>query len=168
MLVSGILTVLLGVLALAAPTAATLTIELITGTLFLCVGVSGLWLAWKLRNHPNSLWRFLSSLCFLVPGVWLLAFPLQGAVTLTLLLGVFIVADGLLRMMFVPAKVPSHNWLLIDGIVGVLLGTIVLSGWPGDSVWLLGLLVGMRLIVAGFAILMARKHLEEYIRQIRP
>jgi uncharacterized membrane protein HdeD (DUF308 family) len=44
-------------------------------------------------------------------------------------------------------------WTLINGIISLVLAVIFLASWPFGSVWLVGLLVGVSLIIDGLALL---------------
>ena len=106
------------------------------------------------RSADGSAWRFLRSVCFLATGGILLALPLTGIVTLALVLGFGFMIDGAFRLTLAAKIDRSRRWLFMDGVLGILLGVIILMGWPADSVFILGTLVGIRLIMAGCVMLM--------------
>jgi hypothetical protein len=47
-----------------------------------------------------------------------------------------------------------RGFALLDCGLGILVGIIILSGWPADSVFILGVIVGIRLMIGGFLAIM--------------
>ena len=95
----------------------------------------------------------------LAVGVLLIWYPLAGAVSLTILLTAFFIAEGIFQLVtsiaYRDAMGGSWGWLLVSGIADLALAAIIILGWPVTAVWVLGLLVGINLITSGFAIVMA-------------
>jgi uncharacterized membrane protein HdeD (DUF308 family) len=81
---------------------------------------------------------------------------LVGLVTLTYVLTAYFIADGIF-MIFLAI---SHRkelssrweWMLVSGVVDLVLAGIILSGMPGDVTWVLGMLVGIDLLFAGWSL----------------
>jgi uncharacterized membrane protein HdeD (DUF308 family) len=48
----------------------------------------------------------------------------------------------------------KRGWFLLDGLVGVLLGVLIWADWPSDASWMIGLFVGVRLVFAGWTMIM--------------
>jgi uncharacterized membrane protein HdeD (DUF308 family) len=98
----------------------------------------------------------LSSVLGVVAGILLIAFPIAGTLTLTLVLAGFFTAEGVLRIVRAVQHRGMARWgfLLFDGIVTLALGVLILAQWPGSSVWLLGLLLGVHLLVGGMSMLL--------------
>jgi hypothetical protein len=80
-----------------------------------------------------------------------IAYPLGGALTLAVLVGILFVADGALRVAFGMSARPvvGWGWLVAGGIGSLLVGVILLLGWPATALWATGLLLGINLIFTG-------------------
>ena len=74
-LVEGILLVVLGLLAVAVPVIAGLTVAIVFGWLFLISGIVGLFTTFAMRHAPGFWWSLLSAVLGIVAGGWLLAQP---------------------------------------------------------------------------------------------
>src|SRR6201987_1043111 len=94
-LVEGIILVVLGVLAIVIPPLATLAVTIFLGWLFLISGIVGLFTTFWARHAPGFWWSLLSAALGIGAGVVLLAWPVGGAVSLTLVLIVFFLIEGI-------------------------------------------------------------------------
>src|ERR1700737_5627951 len=99
-LVEGIVLVILGALAIIVPPIATMSVDICIGWLFLISGVAGLITTFGARHAPGFWWALLSALLAIAAGIVLLVWPLSGVVTLTLLLIVFFIIEGVLSIMY--------------------------------------------------------------------
>lgn len=88
-LVEGIILVVLGILAILIPMAASIAITIILGWLFLVSGVVGLVTTFWARHAPGFWWALVSAVLATAAGIVLLLWPVSGVVSLTLLLIVF-------------------------------------------------------------------------------
>jgi uncharacterized membrane protein HdeD (DUF308 family) len=86
----------------------------------------------------------------------LLTHPGVGVASLTLVLGIVFFAEGVADVIlyFSVPKVDGSGWVLWDGIITLVLGVMIWTGWPSTSVWLIGTLVGISLIMTGTTRLM--------------
>ena len=87
-------------------------------------------------------------------GILFLRNPGQGLLTLTLLLIVFFMVEGMAKVIFALTIRPFPNWggVLASGVVGVLLAIYLWSSLPITAAWLLGILVGIQLTSEGAAL----------------
>lgn len=156
LLALGILWIILGTLAIIMPFAATLALEMVFGVLFVIGGVAQLIQAFRAKGWGGAAFQVLGGLLALALGVILLLFPLQGVLTLTILLAAFFVAQGIVKVISAFRQQPSSGWgwLLFSGLLGIVVGIIIWAGLPGTAVWVLGLLVGIELIFSGWAMIM--------------
>jgi len=86
-------------------------------------------------------------------GILLMAFPLRGALTLTLLLAVMFAIAGAFKIaLAINIKpFPSWDWLMISGLVAVFISALIWIGLPGIATWVIGLLVGIELLLSGWS-----------------
>lgn len=154
-LFTGIVMIVLGTLAIAIPMAAALTIEILLGILLLAGGVMQLIAACS-KECTNRFFTFVSAALFGIVGGLLLARPWHGIMTITLLLSVFFLIEGIAKIVSAfkmrPAK--SWGWMLVSGLVTLALGGLIWAAWPGDAIWVIGLIVGIDLLFGGLATVM--------------
>ncbi len=116
-------------------------------------------------SPPGFWWSLFSAILAIVVGGLLIANPVTGAFSLTFLLIVFFIIEGVLSVMFAldhRKELPgAWGWMLASGIVDLALATIIFAGLPGTAAWAIGLLVGINLTFGGVAMvamaLQARK-----------
>jgi uncharacterized membrane protein HdeD (DUF308 family) len=94
----------------------------------------------------------LAGILYLVLGFVMLNHPAEMAAALTFILGVAFLIGGLFRIV-AAMQIKFHNWgwPLLNGIVTLLLGVLILKGWPDNKAWVIGLFVGIELIFDGLA-----------------
>jgi uncharacterized membrane protein HdeD (DUF308 family) len=99
--------------------------------------------------------KLVTAIVYIAAGISLLAYPLAGAVVLTLVLAIFWTVAGVVKIIHAVSTrhEPNWGWTLFNGIVTLILGLIVWSMWPMASLWVLGLFVGIDLILAGWTII---------------
>jgi uncharacterized membrane protein HdeD (DUF308 family) len=146
---AGVLMIIGGILALGAP--------------FIAALVAALWVAWGLvfggvaelvsafSSGENRLWKVLLGLLYLAVGVYMLVRPGEGLVALALTLAWLFLIQGVISIFGALQLRPlaGWGWWLFDGIITLILAFLIFSGWPGDSVQILAILVGVSLIVSG-------------------
>jgi uncharacterized membrane protein HdeD (DUF308 family) len=161
-LIEGIVLVVLGILAILVPPLATITFTLFLGWLFLISGIMGLITTFWARHAPGFWWSLLSAVLAIAAGIVLLAWPVSGAVSLTLLLIVFFIIEGVLSIMYALEHKKELSgqwgWMLASGIIDLILAGIILVGLPGTAAWALGLLVGINMLFGGSALIAMALH----------
>jgi uncharacterized membrane protein HdeD (DUF308 family) len=157
-LVQGIIMVVLGALAIIWPQISTLAIDLYVGWMFLISGIVGLVTMFVAPSVAAFLWSLLTAALSLFVGVLLLWHPVEGAVSLTLVLISFFIAEGIFQ---IAAAIRHHEafpdswgWLLMSGLADLVLAAMLIWGWPSTAMWALGLIAGLNLITSGVAIVM--------------
>jgi uncharacterized membrane protein HdeD (DUF308 family) len=160
--VEGIVLLVLGLLALLVPPLATLGITIFLGWLFLISGVMGLIATFMARGAPGFWWSLLSAVLGIAVGLVLLASPVGGAISLTLVLIAFFIVEGIASIMYAldHRREPSGRWgwMLFSGLIDLLLAAMILVGLPGTAAWALGILVGINMIFGGSALLAMGLH----------
>ncbi len=164
-LVEGIILVVLGVLAIVLPPIATLAVEIVFGWLFLISGIAGLITTFWMRQMPGFWWSLLSAVLGIGAGIVLLAWPLSGVLSLTLILIVFFTIEGIATIMYALEHkrelTGRWGWMLASGIVDLILAAIIFTGLPGSAAWAIGLLVGINMIFGGSALIAMALHARE-------
>jgi uncharacterized membrane protein HdeD (DUF308 family) len=161
-LVEGIVLVALGLLAIVLPPIATLAVEILFGWLFLISGVVGLITTFWMRQAPGFWWALLSAVLGIAAGIVLLAWPLSGVLTLTLILIVFFTIEGVASIMYALEHKRELSgrwgWMLASGIVDLIVAGIIFAGLPGTAAWAIGLLVGINMVFGGSALIAMALH----------
>ncbi|RUW28639.1 MULTISPECIES: HdeD family acid-resistance protein [unclassified Mesorhizobium] len=153
----GVITTLLGIAAVILPNIFSVAVELYVGWIFLFSGLTGLVMMLFAPNAANFIWSLLSGALALFAGVLLLWHPIQGVVSLTLLLVAFFIAEGMFQVVvgfsYRSAFRESWGWMIISGIADLVLAGLLIAGWPSTAAWALGLIVGVNFITSGVAMI---------------
>jgi len=156
-LIEGIVLVVLGLLAIAVPPIASLAIAIFLGWLFLISGIVGLITTFWIRPLPGFWWSLVSALLAIAVGVVLIGWPVRGVLSLTLMLIVFFLIEGIASIMFALEHRRQLSgrwgWMLASGIVDLILAAIIFLGLPGTAAWAIGLLAGINLVFGGAAMI---------------
>ncbi len=161
-LIEGIVLVVLGMLAIVVPVVATIAVAILIGWLFLISGVVGLVTTFMARHAPGFWWSLVSAVLGIAAGIVLLGWPISGAVSLTLLLIVFFVIEGVASIMYALEHKKELTgrwaWMLVSGIIDLILAVIILAGLPETATWALGLLVGINMLFGGTSMIAIALH----------
>jgi uncharacterized membrane protein HdeD (DUF308 family) len=161
-LFEGIVLVILGLAAVMLPLIATIAIAIVVGWIFLLSGVVGLLATFRMRSAPGFWWSLLSGILGVVAGIVLLRWPLSGAFSLTLVLTLFLMFEGVVSIMFAleHKKELSGRWgmMLVSGVVDLILAGMIYAGLPGTAAWAIGLLVGINMVFGGSALIAMALH----------
>ena len=160
-LIEGVVLLVLGALH-RLPPLATLAATIIIGWLFLVSGVMGLIITFMMRQAPGFWWSLISAVLGVVVGTLLLASPLSGAVSLTIVLVAFFVIEGVASIMFALDHKRELSgrwgWMLVSGIVDLVLASLIFTGLPSTAAWAIGLLVGINMVFGGSALIAMALH----------
>jgi uncharacterized membrane protein HdeD (DUF308 family) len=161
-LVEGIILVILGGIAVIVPPLASLAVTILFGWLFLISGVVGLVTTFWMRRSAGFVWSIVSAIIGIIAGVVLLIWPLNGVISLTLVLIAFFACEGVATIMFAldhrRELSGRWEWMLVSGVVDLILAIIIFVGLPGSAAWALGLLVGINMIFGGAALIAMAMH----------
>ena len=151
-----ILMLFCGFLAICLPLASSIGIAILLAWLILFAGVFHLVFAFQGGSAGAVLWQVLLAILYGIAGIYMLINPLLGVLSLTLLLACFLLVEGILEIIFYfrIRQVRNAGWILFDGIVTLILGTLIWGQWPSSSGWVIGTLIGISLIFSGISRLM--------------
>ena len=152
-LVEGIVLIVLGIGAILVPVVATLALSIFLGWLFLVGGIVGAVTTLMGRHAPGFWWSLISAIVTIVAGLYLLGWPFAGALSLTVVLAAYLVADGIVSMLFAYEHrgqlAGRWVWLFVNGIIDLFMAGIIIWLLPFAAVWALGLLIGIDFIFGG-------------------
>lgn len=150
-----VLFIILGIIAIAEPMVAAIAVALLVGWLLIFGGVAHLVSAFGGGGAGRVFWQVLIGVVYLIGGFYFLTHPLVGVGTLTLVLAGIILAEGVLEIIaFFKTRTSGSVWLLINGLITLLLGGLIWFHWPSSSVWAIGILLGVNLLMTGITRLM--------------
>lgn len=157
---TGIVLLILGVLALVLPMAAALAIELLLGWLILFGGVTQILHAFRSKGVSRFWWETGIGVLYCTVALMLLLNPMQGLVTITLLLTILFVVEGIFKIALAVQLMPASTWLwlLISGLISLALGIMILSDIADNASWVLGMMVGINFVFAGWALIRQASH----------
>lgn len=146
-----VLFIVLGIFAIAEPMIAAVAVALLVGWLLIFGGGAHLVSAFSGGGAGRVIWQVLIALVYLVGGFYFLTHTLMGVGTLTLLLAGIILAEGVIEVIayFKSRSAGGSVWLLLNGLITLLLGGLIWFHWPSSSVWAIGTLLGVNLLMTG-------------------
>jgi uncharacterized membrane protein HdeD (DUF308 family) len=107
-------------------------------------------LAFRFKSASDFFLKLLSAIIYGITGFLLLAYPGPGLAGLTLFVGSMLLVQGvMLAVLGFKAEKGRRGWFLFDAAVAVLLSVLILAHWPSSSVWAIGTLVGVEVIMHG-------------------
>jgi uncharacterized membrane protein HdeD (DUF308 family) len=150
----GIVAIVIGCVAILVPAVAAVATAIFIGWILVIAGALMVAGAFMAHSIGSVILRLLWALLTVVVGIWLIVEPDNGTLTLTLVLGLYFLFMGLTRtaVAFAARGREGAGLLGLSGIAGLLIGILILVKFPSSADWAIGLLVGIDLIFAGWAL----------------
>jgi uncharacterized membrane protein HdeD (DUF308 family) len=147
----GIVYLIAGLIALGSVVTATIATVFVVGIMMLIAGVAEVFHAFQIKTWGRFLLWLLLGALYIVAGFLTFENPLLAAALLTLLLGISLIASGIMRIVLAFSMKGGTPWIwvVVSGAITLLLGLIILAHWPVSSLYILGLFLGIDLIFAG-------------------
>lgn len=151
-----IILILIGAIALALPITTSFAVARIIAWVLFFDGIFQFFYAFKSEGVGRILWKLLVAILYVAGGLFLLANPLLKMAALTLVLAAFFIVEGIMDLSTYvsSAKTEGSNWLLIHSLVSILLGIMIWRRWPLSSLWAVGILAGICILLSGITRLM--------------
>ena len=152
----GILNIVFGIIAMGSPMIAGTAVTIVIGILLLGSGIFELVHAFQTKGWKIGFGSFISGALAILGGGLVMARPVYGMVVLTWILAFYFVLDGVIRSVSAFQLKPAQGWgwILFGGLVTVLLGLMIWGGWRVSGLWGVGLLVGIRILMSGWTMLL--------------
>ncbi len=156
LLALGIAYIIMGLVITGSPMAATIAVEILIGFVLIIGGVISIIGAFFTGDWKKLLLILLSGILYVIVGVLLLKNPMQGVLTLTILLAAFLLVEGFFKIIHAIQMKPAPNWiwLLVSGVASVILGIMIWGEFPESSAFIIGLLVGIYFLINGITMVM--------------
>ncbi len=147
----GILLAVLGAFALASVVTATIASVYFVAISMIIAGVAQIVMAFQSKTFWTGFTWFLSGVFYSAAGLLTSSNPLLAATGLTLLLGIALVASGIVRLViaFQMRSRTAWGWVVLSAMITALLGITVLSQWPMSGLYVLGTVLSIDLLFTG-------------------
>jgi uncharacterized membrane protein HdeD (DUF308 family) len=155
-IVMGFVTAALGVFLILYPFATAAITTVLLGWTLVFVGIAQFVFALHSQTVGRFFLKVLLSVLYGVCGIALASFPLAGVAALTMILGALLLihAGVAAATAFQMRPVEGWGWFLFDAIASLLLGILIIAEWPSTSVWAIGTLVGISVLMSGISRIM--------------
>ncbi len=152
----GVLTSVLGVFLIIYPFATAMITTVLLGWILILVGIAQFVFALHTQTVGNFFLKLLLGILYAVAGIALAFLPIEGVIVLTGVLGtLLLVQAGMLTVTAFQMKpLDGWGWYLADAIASLLLGILIFAKWPSSSLWAIGTLVGVAVLIGGISRIM--------------
>ncbi len=152
----GIGIIILGTIALVAPFVTGIATTAMFAVLILAAGLTTLAYVFTANSFGAGTLQFILGALVTFLGGYMLANPAQGLEALTTLVIAYFVVDGIFTIVasFKLKPIPGWGWMLTSGISSLVLGALLWYQWPMSGIYAIGMLIGVRLIFAGWSYVM--------------
>ena len=163
----GIAMLVLGFIAVMAPAITGTWVVYIIGAVLLVTGITQLFSGFQAEGWSAKVVPLILGVITTLAGIGVLGNPILGLGTLTLLLVIFFVAEGLWKIIAALGYRPAEGWvwLLASGAISLLLGLMIWNQWPVSGLWAVGILVGVNLISTGVTLIVLASAIKELTLQ---
>ena len=153
--IAAVLLFLAGLTSIALPFISATALALSIGVIAAVAGVTQLLRLGQAEDTKGKVFRGLSGLFYVVAGIWVVAYPVESEISLTLFVGLLLIFEGVMELAAAASQAEARGLVLADGLVTALLGGLLVAEWPSDSLWAVGTLFGISLFFTGFRLLTA-------------
>ena len=152
---TGGLMLVVGILALCMPLAASFAIELLVGWLLIFAAIAQGYGAYKgFRDGTGGWWDLIAAICALIAGILFITKPLAGVLTLSLLLSAYFLVEGVLEIVrfWDFRNMKGALWILISGIISLVLAWMMWSNMAAGMM-MIGIVLGVDFIFSGMSLI---------------
>ena len=148
----GIILLIFGMLAIASPLVAGLSIAITIGILLILGGLGQVFFAFNASSFSKGILVFILGALTVLIGIAMISQPDAALATLTLFLAAYFIVEGIFEIIwaFQIKPVKGWGWTLFSGIISLLLGIMIWRQFPLSGAWAIGTLVGIKLIFTGW------------------
>lgn len=153
---AGVLAAIVGIIAIAVPAVASVSIAILIGILLLVVGIA--WLMTTLQSGAGTGWKITGGILaalLIIGGIWTLTRPWEATMGLTAILAVIFIVVGVVRLVAALTHGRAEGaWLIgIGGALSILIGILIAAEFPDSAAWAIGLLVGIQFLFDGLGLI---------------
>lgn len=153
---AGVILAVLGILAILFPFVTGLSLSILLGALLVVGAIVHVAHAFSAGSFWGAVWQVVLGVLYGIAGITLMANPVVGLATLTLLVIAFFLVSGIVEVgwAFAGRGKDGWLWLLASGGVSLLAALLLLAGLPSTAAWAVGVLFGVNLLVTGVSLVM--------------
>lgn len=161
----GICLIALGTLAVIFAYTSTIFSVIYLGIFLMILGVFEIVQSFWLTRWTSFFLHLFLGVLYSIGGFFIVIYPTINAISLTLLLAIFLVVSGTLKTIFSIAKnLPHKWWLAANGVLSIILGILIWQQWPVSGLWVIGMFLGIDTIFTGWTLIM----LSVYAKNLKP
>ncbi|KTG08433.1 hypothetical protein AUR64_19055 [Haloprofundus marisrubri] len=166
-MIAGGIIAILGVIAILAPFITGISLSIFLGALLIVGAILRGVHAFGASNWKGGLFQGAMAIVYTVAGVALIANPLVGLASLTILLIAYFFVDGLVEIVMGLRLRPDANWgwLVASGVLGLVVAGLLFVGFPSTALWAVGLLFGINLLASGISMVMVAMDGRDHARE---
>jgi uncharacterized membrane protein HdeD (DUF308 family) len=151
-LVLGIALIVLGCVAIGSAVAVTLLSVMVVGWVLIFGGLFQVAHALIRHRWNGFIVNLLAGVLYAAAGFLMVSRPGAAAATLTLMIAMFLIVAGSFRLLLAfTSNLQHRGWLVLNGVVGMLLGFSIWAQWPASGLFAIGLFIGIDLIFDGWS-----------------
>jgi uncharacterized membrane protein HdeD (DUF308 family) len=155
LMAGGILAIIIGIIAIAVPAVASVSIAILVGILVIVLAEA--WLLAAFQSSATPGWKVtggILSVLLLIGGLWILFNPIDATIGLTAVIAVVFIAMGVVRVGTAIAHRGGEGVGLVGfgGALAIIIGVLIAASFPSSAAWAIGLLVGIQFLFDGFGL----------------
>ena len=167
-MVVGVISILGGIFAFFNPLSASFAAEQLAGFIFLLVGILQFVALFRAHSTTGKVLAAIGGAFGILIGIELLQNPLQGILTLTIVIAILFMATGVVRIIvaFGLRRTVAFVPILISGLISIALAIMIFTSYPQSATYILGVLLAVELISNGISLIMYSRVQSPLIRNI--
>lgn len=154
---AGILAIIIGIIAIAVPAVASVSIAILVGILVIVLAVA--WLFAAIGSAATGAWKVIGvilSILLLIGGLWILFNPIEATIGLTAVIAIVFIVMGVVRLVAAIGDTggEGRGLLALGGILAIIIGILIAADYPSSAAWAIGLLVGIQFLFDGLGLVL--------------
>ena len=153
----GVILIILGILSMLAPGLTGLSVAVFVGFMVLFGGAVRIFWAFRAGSLGRGILTFVIGALTLIAGLMLVTDPLLASGFLTVMLAIYLIADGIAEIAAGNQRrpEPGSGWLIFGGIISIVLGIMIWRQYPLSGAFAIGILLGIKLFMVGMIMVTA-------------
>jgi uncharacterized membrane protein HdeD (DUF308 family) len=150
----GIAMIIIGLLTSTFAMFTTFFTIIFLGIVLAARGVADIISAFMPHHYKGLLWHLFGGILSIAIGVLIVTRPGITAAVFTYLIAAFLIILGLFKTIAAPIEHEANwGWMMLSGIISLAFGIWIIGVWPAISLWLIGLLIGIEILVQGIVMI---------------
>ncbi|QLG26487.1 HdeD family acid-resistance protein [Halorarum halophilum] len=165
--VGGAIIAVLGLLAILFPFVTGISVSILLGALLVVGGLVHIAHAFRARGWAGFFSQVLLAIVYAFAGVSLLANPVLGLVTLTILLVVYLFLSGIAEVVMGVGFRGNDGWVWVvaSGVVSIALAALLWAGFFNVVAWALGFILGVHLLTTGISMIVVARRVRQELER---